>query len=107
MGKTVTIEVPDEIYEVLERKAREEGRPMQDVVVEWMANHLPRKRVSSPEVAERQKRELREYFGAWKGPIDGGSENDSIDRDLAREYGSSHEEDDVPRHVGAVRPAFR
>ena len=36
MSKTLTFEIPDEIYEVLEQRAAREGRKIESVAIEWL-----------------------------------------------------------------------
>lgn len=36
---------------------------------------------------------IREMFGSWSGGNPTGSDNESIDADLAREYGSTHNDE--------------
>ena len=48
--------------------------------------------ISQPPV--ERKGDIRQFFGSWKGGDANGSDNEQIDRDLAREYGSAHEDED-------------
>ena len=94
MSKTLTFEIPDEIYEVLEQRAAREGRTTESVALEWLAKtvHKPR-----PKLSEEERRAAMEDLLQFAGAVDSGdprsADNERIDEDLAREYGSSHEED--------------
>jgi len=93
MSKTLTFEIPDEIYEVLEQRAAREGRTTESVALEWLAKtvHKPR-----PKLSEEELKEAWERLSRHAGAVDSGdphsADNERIDEDLAREYGSSHEE---------------
>ena len=94
MSKTLTFEIPDEIYEILEQRAAREGRTTESVALEWLAKtvHKPR-----PKLSEEERRAAMEDLLQFAGAVDSGdprsADNERIDEDLAREYGSSHEED--------------
>ena len=94
MSKTLTFEIPDEIYQVLEQRAAREGRTTESVALEWLARtvHKPR-----PELSEEERRAAMADLLRFAGAADSGdphsANNERIDEDLAREYGNSHEED--------------
>ncbi len=91
MGKTVTIEVPDELYAILERQAREAGRPLQEFVLAWMTSHTQARRTLGPEEMRQRSEWLNSLPKVAALEAGGGADSESIDRDLAREYGSTHE----------------
>jgi hypothetical protein len=94
MSKTLTFEIPEELYQVFERRAAREGRTTESIALEWLAHtvHKPR-----PKLSEEERRAAMEDLIRFAGAADSGdphsADNDRIDEDLAREYGSSHEED--------------
>lgn len=94
MSKTLTFEIPDEIYEILERQAAQEGRTTESVAIEWLNSVQPKPR---PKLSEEELKEAWERLARHAGAVSSGdphsADNDRIDEDLAREYGSSHEED--------------
>jgi len=91
--KTLTFQVPDEVYEACLQMARKYGRNVEDVVAEFLAKTAPKPR---PKLTEEQRRaalaKLRRHFGAENLGHPTGADNESIDADLAREYGNTHEE---------------
>lgn len=91
MGKTVTIEVPDELYAILERQAREAGRPLQEFVLAWMTSHTQARRSLSPEEMRKRSDWLNALPKVTARESGGGADHESIERDLAREYGSAPE----------------
>ena len=94
MSKTLTFEIIDEIYAQLEKKAAREGRPVETVALEWLARHPPKRRPQlSAEELEAARAQLRQHAGSASLGHPTGADNESIDRDLAREYGSSHEDE--------------
>jgi hypothetical protein len=94
MSKTLTFEIPDEIYEACEQIAARDGRTTEAVALEYLARHAPRPR---PKLSDKELRAAREELMSFAGAADSGDprsgDNERIDEDLAREYGSSHEED--------------
>jgi predicted transcriptional regulator len=94
MSKTVTFEIQDEIYEALQKMAVKYGRTTEEMVLEWLAKHArkPRTQLSEQE-REAARARLRRHAGAASLGHPTGADNESIDADLAREYGSTHEEE--------------
>jgi hypothetical protein len=94
MSKTLTFEIMDEIYAVLEQQAEREGRPVEAVALEWLARHASKPR---PKLSDEERRAARErlmrHAGAASLGYPTGADNESIDRDLAREYGNTHEDE--------------
>jgi hypothetical protein len=94
MSKTLTFEIPDEIYKILEKQAEREGRKVESVALEWLNSVQPAPR---PKMTEEERQASIERFRRHAGAVSlgypTGADNESIDRDLAREYGSSHEDE--------------
>lgn len=95
MSKTVTFEIDEEIYELLEKVAAQTGRPTEQVVLEWLARFTPKPR---PQLTEEESRAAMERLLRHAGAANSGdprsADNERIDADLAREYGSTHEEEE-------------
>ncbi len=88
---TVTYEMPEEICFVLEQKAAAEGRRLEEVVAQHVAqSQSPRHEMDSQEI-KRRAAAFERHFGAWDSGDPQFSDNERIDADLAREYGG-HEE---------------
>jgi hypothetical protein len=85
---TITYELPEELFNVLERKAQREGRPLDLVIAEYKLKQYPPRPPISPEEAERRHQRLLSHFGSWDGGDPNGADNEKIDEDLAREYGA-------------------
>ena len=83
---TITYELPEELFNVLEEKAKREGRPLAEVIAEHKKEMRFVRPPVSPEEEERLHQELfaiRLYTAAIRIRAD----NERIDEDLAREYG--------------------
>ncbi len=85
---TITYELPEELFNVLEKKAKLEGRPLAEVIVEHEKEIRYARPPVSPEEAERLHQTLLSHLGSWHGGDPNGCDNEKIDEDLAREYGS-------------------
>ncbi len=92
--KTITIEVPDEVYQACEELARQQGRPVEALVLEFVLEHRFK---PQPQLTEAERREARKRLLCHAGAVSlgypTGIDNESIDADLAREYLSPHEEE--------------
>ncbi|HUT35604.1 MAG TPA: hypothetical protein VNE39_19095 [Planctomycetota bacterium] len=92
--KTLTFEVPDEFYEAFQEIAAKDHRTVEDVALEWLAKEAADRR--RPKLSEEERRAALEGLLEFAGAVSSGDphsgDNDRIDADLAREYGSTHEE---------------
>lgn len=93
--KTLTFQVSDEVYEACQQIAVQYGRTEEEVLLEWLATRAKKKR---PQLTEEESRAAWERLLRHAGAVSSGdpssADNDRIDADLAREYGSTHEEED-------------
>jgi hypothetical protein len=91
MEHKLTITLPDEIYQPLVEAALEQGRTPEEVAVEQLSHAMPKPR--QPPNGEKGG-SIREFFGIWDSGDPNFADNERIDADLAREYGSTHDEED-------------
>jgi hypothetical protein len=93
MLHTLTVQVPDEIYEPMVQEARLRGESLERVALERLRNGRRAKKPSS-DLTEEQRADalarLKRHIVSAPHAV--GSDNESIDRDLAREYESTHED---------------
>ncbi len=94
MSKTLTFEIADELYTAFAQVAAKSGQTTEAVALRWMARHAPKPR---PKLSEQELNAARERFRRHIGAVSlghpTGADNESIDADLAREYGSTHEDE--------------
>ena len=94
MSKTLTFEVSDELYAACEQVAARTGRSTEAVVLEYLARRAPKPR---PKLSEEEWRAAHERLMRHVGAVSSGdpnsADNERIDADLAREYGSTHEDE--------------
>ena len=92
--KMLSLEIPDELYAAFEQMAARYGRTIESLAVEWLAKQDARRR---PELTPEQRRAARARLHRHFGAVDSGdphsADNERIDADLARVYGSTHEEE--------------
>lgn len=88
---TITYELPEELFNVLEKKAQREGRPLDLVIAEYKLKQYPPRPPISPEEAERRHQDLIRHFGTYNSGDPNSADNERIDEDLAREYGGELE----------------
>lgn len=92
--KSITLQVPDEVYEACQQMARKYKRTVEECVLEFMRKYGPKPR---PHLTEKEARmaweRLKRHMGAQNLGYATGADNESIDADLAREYDHSHEKE--------------
>lgn len=92
MSTVVTLELPDNVYQPLVKLAEKTGKPLEEWILARLRAHTPRVVLSERERAEAMAR-LMVHAGAVNLGHPTGADNESIDVDLAHEYGSRHGED--------------
>ncbi len=93
MSKTITFDVPDDLYEVFHMVASASGKRIEEVALDFFSKTAPRSRhYKSQEEANEARARFEQHFGEISLGYATGADNESIDADLAREYSSSHEE---------------
>jgi hypothetical protein len=91
MSQTLTTKLPDEIYEVLQRLAPNMGVTVEELAIEWVERHAKK---PSPQLADEAWQaaweHLQRHMGVENLGYPTGTDNESIDADLAKEYGETH-----------------
>ena len=82
-----------DVYRYLEEIAPAMGKTADELLAEWRAKRPPK---PPPPLTEEELQAARERFRRHCGAVNSGdphsADNERIDEDLAREYGSTHEE---------------
>ena len=84
---TVTYDLPEELCLVLEQRARAEGRRLEEVVAEHVAQRHSNRRSLSADETRRRIATFERFIGSFDSGDPRFSDNERIDADLAREYG--------------------
>jgi len=93
MEHTLTVTLPDEIYQPLVEAASKQGRTPEEFAAEQLARDvMPRRSVTEAEAQAAQAR-FERHFGTYDSGDPRSADNERIDADLAREYGATHDED--------------
>ena len=84
MSHTLTVELSPEAFAALTRRAADAGVTPDRLAADFLERQYVRRPPADPEAARKR---LESYFGSVDlgGPT--GADNESIDADLAREYG--------------------
>lgn len=90
--KTIVVEVPDELWEILEPLAKKQGIPVEHFILDMMLKVNPPRPQLSDEERQKAQERLLQFAGAVASGDPRSADNERIDADLAKEYGSSHEE---------------
>src|ERR1022692_3831446 len=96
MSQTLTLEVDDQVYETIRKQAEAAGTSPAQVVVAALEQRFNGSHKKIDPRTEAEKQAARERFERHFGSVDlgypTGADNESIDADLAREYGDTHDE---------------
>ena len=90
MSHSITVELSDETYAALEEEAKAESRSPNKLAANALEERFGEtKKADEPSESERQaaRERFRRHFGAVSLGHPTGADNESIDADLAREYG--------------------
>jgi hypothetical protein len=92
MRRTLVLEVTEETYAGLVRQAQAAGTPMAELAAAVLEHQYAAPAQASSErdraAEEAARRRFRAHAGAASLGFATGADNESIDRDLAREYGN-------------------
>lgn len=88
MSKTLTLEIPDEIFDGFEKQAESKGKTAENIVLEIVLKNFPKTngKLSGQEKNDALK-DLMRFSGAVKSGNSRSGDNEQIDADLAEEYG--------------------
>lgn len=92
MSHRLTLDVPDELYEPLAKAARQVRHPIEEWVLMRLGAQVRSAPISEEGYTEAMDR-LMHHAGAVHLGYPTGADNEGIDADLVREYGSLHEEE--------------
>ena len=89
MAKQLVLELPENVYEQLQKVASSTGQSIED----WIKTRIEAQIFPLFEKKERYASgKIQHYFGIWGSDDSHSADNDRIDADLAREYTDTHEE---------------
>lgn len=87
MSKTLTLEIPDEVFSSFQKLAESKGETAEKFVLEIVLKNFPKTANNNSETAEIAE----ERFSRWIGAVNSGNprsaDNEQIDADIAKEYG--------------------
>jgi len=86
MDHKLTVTVPEEVYRPLADEALKQGRTPEEEASLRLQRSLPSRKAKG-------KGDITKFFGIFDSGDPHSADNDRIDADLAREYGSNHEDE--------------
>lgn len=93
MSKTITLDVPEDLYELFRLIANAFSRSIEEVALEFLTATVSRSRHQKNEQEALEARaRFERHFGEVSLGFATGADNESIEADLAREYACPHEE---------------
>jgi hypothetical protein len=88
MSKTLTLEIPDEIFSSFQKQAASKGETAEKFVLEIVLKNSPKTNGSLNEQEKEQALEdLMKFAGSANSGNPRSGDNEQIDADLAKEYG--------------------
>ena len=98
MSQVLSVELADDVYAGILRDARRDGTSPAQVAEDVLARRYrsatkPLPSADADEEVQLSAERFERHFGSVDLGYATGSDNESIDADLAREYGSTHEEE--------------
>jgi hypothetical protein len=92
MSKSMTLDVPDDVYDRLCKSARSAGQPVEQLATALLSKSAGAISVSREKTGTLE--DLMHFAGAADGGDPDGSDNDKIDRDLLKDYERGLDETD-------------
>lgn len=95
MSHTLTLELSDQAFEVIQRQAETEGVPPESLVSAFLEQQSEQMAQLLRSTGESQaaRSKFEQHFGTLGLVEPTALDNESIDADLAAEYGSTHKFD--------------
>lgn len=88
MSKTITLEIPDEVFSSFQKQAESTGKSTEKFVLEIVLKKYSK---INGNLTEQEKADALEDLMKFAGAVSSGNprsaDNEEIDADLAREYG--------------------
>ena len=88
MSKTITLEIPDEVFSSFQKLAESKGETAEKFVLEIVLKNFPK---SNGSLSEQEKSDALKKLMKFSGAVNSGNprsaDNEQIDDDLAAEYG--------------------
>jgi hypothetical protein len=88
MSKTLTLEIPDEVFSNFQKQAASKGETAEKFVLEIVLKNSPK---TNGSLSEQEKEQALEELMKFAGAVNSGNprsgDNEQIDADLAKEYG--------------------
>jgi len=94
MGKTVSFELQDEVYDALQQISHRTGRAFNELAIEWLARkQLPAARPA--EIVRSSREEQLRRAGNVRSGDPNAADSNRIESDLVREHENQHRGSDA------------
>ncbi len=87
MSKTITLEIPDEVFSSFQKQAASKGETAEKFVLEIVLKNVPRTKNVNSKNEQKAEQQLARWIGAVNSGNPRSADNEQIDADLAQEYG--------------------
>ncbi len=87
MSKTITLEIPDEVFSSFQKQAESKGETAEKFVLEIVLKNVPRTKNGNSQNEQKAEQQMARWIGAVNSGNPRSADNEQIDADLAKEYG--------------------
>jgi hypothetical protein len=87
MSKTLTLEIPDEVFSNFQKQAESKGETAEKFVLEIVLKNASRSEDNNSKNAQEAEERFARHFGTVNSVNSHSADNEQIDADLAKEYG--------------------
>lgn len=93
MSKTITLEIPDEVFRSIQKQAESKGDTAEKFILEIVLKNAPQKTSGNSENSDEAEKRFARHFGAINSGDPRSADNEKIDADLIRAYEDTHEDE--------------
>ncbi|MBI3986828.1 MAG: hypothetical protein HY343_07915 [Lentisphaerae bacterium] len=86
--KTLSFQIPDEVYDTLAQEATRQGQSAEHEALLWLARHSPRASAATLRRNRQRRHAFERHFGEWNSGNPNAGDNRAIDADRARAVGA-------------------
>jgi hypothetical protein len=87
MSKTITLEIPDEVFGIYQQQAERKGETAEKIVLEYVIKNAPRRKTDGGFKNDEAEKRFERWIGAISSGNPRSADNEQIDAELVEEYG--------------------
>ena len=92
MSKSLTLEIPDEVFSTYQKFAENKGETAEKIVLEFVINNAPLSKKVDGNDSKKAEERFARHFGAINSGDARSADNEKIDADLIRAYEGTNDD---------------